>query len=598
MTSSTPTEQTAVAAAKGAANPRVRARALYWMGWTLQAIAEELKLSPNTVQSWKRREKWDDTTPVQRVESSIEMRMQQLIAKEKKSGGDFKEIDLLGRQLERTARVRKYEAGGNETDLNPKLANRNAGAGSRKKPEKNAISEEQAKVLHEAFIDSLFDYQNAWREAGALARIRNILKSRQIGATWYFGREAIDDAVQTGRNQIFLSASKAQAHVFKQYIIEFVRDAIEVELRGDPIILPNAATLYFLGTNFRTAQSYHGNLYFDEYFWVPGFQKLRKVASGMAMHKKWRQTYFSSPSSVTHEAYTFWTGAHLNKGRPKDQHIEFDTSHFALKNGVLCPDKQYRQIVTIDDAIAGGCDLFDLETLLQEYSPEEVANLLRCQFMDDVESAFPLARMMRCFVDSWDAWSDFKPLMLRPFGNRPVWVGYDPSNTGDGAGLAVVAPPLVPGGKFRILHRKQLRGSDYEAQAAEIRKLLDIYNVEHIGIDVTGIGSAVYQLVSKFFPHAKAINYSVQAKVQMVLKAQNVIDRGRLEFDAGWTDIAASFMQIRKVMTESGRLMTYEASRTDEASHADLAWATMHALINEPLEGMTGVNQSVMEMSE
>ncbi|BDZ87314.1 TPA: terminase [Escherichia coli] len=36
-------------------------------------------------------------------------------------------------------------------------------------------------------------------------------------------------------------------------------------------------------------------------------------------------------------------------------------------------------------------------------------------------------------------------------------------------------------------------------------------------------------------------------------------------------------------MTSSGRSATYEASRSEEASHADLAWATMHALLNEPL---------------
>ncbi len=28
-----------------------------------------------------------------------------------------------------------------------------------------------------------------------------------------------------------------------------------------------------------------------------------------------------------------------------------------------------------------------------------------------------------------------------------------------------------------------------------------------------------------------------------------------------------------------------KASRSEEASHADLAWATMHALFNEPLQG-------------
>ncbi len=135
----------------------------------------------------------------------------------------------------------------------------------------------------------MFDYQRVWYEAWQVERIRNLLKSRQIGATWYFAREAFIDALTTGRNQIFLSASKAQAHVFKQYIVQFAKDAAGVELKGDPMVLPNGATLYFLGTNARTAQSYHGNLYFDEYFWVPRFQELRKVASGMAIHKHWRQ---------------------------------------------------------------------------------------------------------------------------------------------------------------------------------------------------------------------------------------------------------------------------------------------------------------------
>ena len=38
-------------------------------------------------------------------------------------------------------------------------------------------------------------------------RIRNILKSRQIGATYYFAGEAFEQAVLTGDPQIFLSAS-------------------------------------------------------------------------------------------------------------------------------------------------------------------------------------------------------------------------------------------------------------------------------------------------------------------------------------------------------------------------------------------------------
>ncbi|MEJ2795956.1 oxidoreductase, partial [Iodobacter sp. LRB] len=67
-----------------------------------------------------------------------------------------------------------------------------------------------------------------------------------------------------------------------------------------------------------------------------------------------------------------------------------------------------------------------------------------------------------------------------------------------------------------------------------------------------------------------------------------------LEFDAGWTDLAAAFMAIQKTMTASGRQVTYSASRSEELSHADLAWACMHALLNEPLEGSTSTNSSFM----
>lgn len=85
-------------------------------------------------------------------------------------------------------------------------------------------------------------------------RTRMILKSRQIGATFYFAREALIDALLTGRNQIFLSASKAQAHQFKNYMQAFVQEALGRQLTGDPIVLANGAELHFLGTNYRTAQ--------------------------------------------------------------------------------------------------------------------------------------------------------------------------------------------------------------------------------------------------------------------------------------------------------------------------------------------------------
>ena len=40
---------------------------------------------------------------------------------------------------------------------------------------------------------------------------------------------------------------------------------------------------------------------------------------------------------------------------------------------------------------------------------------------------------------------------------------------------------------------------------------------------------------------------------------------------------------------------TFEASRSEEISHADIAWATMQALLHEPLAGANGANTSSME---
>lgn len=573
---------------------RRAARSLYWQGWRITDIAAHFDLPRTTVESWKTRDRWDHYSAVERVECSTEARLVQLIGKEPKAGADYKEIDLLGRQMERYARVRRYEQpGGHEGDLNQNIEKRNAGP--KRKPARNHFNEEQQSQLIERFDQQLFGYQRRWRQNALSQRIRNILKSRQIGATFYFAREALVDALETGRNQIFLSASKAQAHVFKQYIVQFAQE-VDVELKGDPIILPNGATLYFLGTNIRTAQSYHGNLYFDEYFWVYQFEALRKVASGMALHKQWRQTYFSTPSSITHDAYPFWSGSRFNKGKRKEDRVEIDTSHAGLVNGFACADGQWRHIVTVEDAVREGCDLFDLAQLRLEYNTDEWANLLMCEFIDDAESVFPLAEMQRCMVDSWEVWDDVKPFALRPFGHREVWIGYDPALTGDSAGCVVLAPPAVAGGKFRILAKMQWRGMDFAGQAEKIRQLTRQYHVSYIGIDASGVGAGVYQLVKQFFPAATAITYSVEVKNRLVLKAKDVISHGRLEFDAGWTDMAQAFMAIRKSMTASGRQSTFDAGRSDEIGHADLAWATMHALDHEPLEGSGGSNQGFLEI--
>ncbi|PKR55041.1 terminase large subunit domain-containing protein [Thalassospira marina] len=558
-------------------NDRISARNLYWQGYSCAEISRRMSIPYGTVDAWKRRDQWDDASPVIRIDSAIDTRLQKLISKEDKTDKDYREIENLSRVLERTARIRNYGKTGKEADLNPNIDKRNE-AKHKKAKGKNALTEEQVEQLVDAFEKGLFRYQVEWAKAKKY-RERNILKSRQIGATWYFAREALIDAITTGDNQIFLSASKAQAHVFKEYIIAFVRDVTDVELKGDPITLWNGATLYFLGTNSKTAQSYHGHVYLDEYAWISKFLEFRKVASAMATHKKWRKTYFSTPSTINHDAYTFWSGASFNKGKAKANRVEFDVSHMALRHGAKGPDGQWRQIVTVIDAEEAGCDLFDINQLHLEYNDQDFANLFMGEWVDDTASYFTFDELRRCLVDSWEEWEDdFSPHGKRPYGSLPVWIGYDPSESGDHASIVVVAPPKVEGGKFRVLEKMNVVGTDFHQQAEVIRQLTQRYNVTHIGIDTTTIGKGVFEMVRAFYPAAVAITYSVEVKSRMVLKAKQLISKAQIEFDSGWSDVCMAFMSIRKTSTPSGRQQTFIASRSKETGHADVAWAIMHAI--------------------
>ena len=168
-----------------------------------------------------------------------------------------------------------------------------------------------------------------------------------------------------------------------------------------------------------------------------------------------------------------------------------------------------------------------------------------------------------------------------------MWGGYDPSRTRDDASFAVILPPLKPGGKAKVVERHKWVGKSYLWQAGRIKELNDKYRFAHLGIDTTGPGIGVYEQVRQFCPTATPIVYSVQTKTALVLKALEVMEEGRLEWDAAETEIGHAFMTIRQVVTGSGQI-TYAANRTASTGHADVAWAIMHGLAAEPLARQTG----------
>ncbi|HFC8820862.1 TPA: terminase family protein [Neisseria cinerea] len=582
-------------------DPRLMARELFWQGWRISDIARHLGLNPAAVYSWKSRENWEGGSPLSRVAASAEMRLHVLIGQPKKSDADYKEMRQLFALVSGGRKADARQPDLNETaavssdgmpwdvptiDKPPRERKERERAPKAEKPVPNSFTAEQVLRLQEIFREQMFDYQRVW--LNQKVRFRNLLKSRQIGATFFFAREAFIDALTTGKNKVFLSASKAQAFQFKQYMVDMAQ-MVGVELKGADIRLANGAVLYFLGTNSRTAQGRHGDLYVDEYFWIPDFKELTRLAKPMASQKQYRITYFSTPSAVSHPAYGFWTGEQFNEGRDKSEHIRLDVSHAALSGGRACEDGQWRQIVTLDDAERMGCTLFDRNQLLLENSPAEFRQLFMCEFVEGGDNVFDFSALQKCAVDSWEAWSDFyKPFAARPVGDLPVWIGYDPADSGDAAAFVAVVPPRFAGDKFRIVERQMLRGDDFQSQAEFIRKAFERYNVRKVVIDKTGLGAAVFQLVQGFFPPVVGVNYSMQEKYLMVNKMHALMREGRVEWELDWKDFTAAFLSIRTEVTGSGRAVTYVSGRTKEMSHADVAWAALQVFYQEPLDGVSG----------
>lgn len=568
------------------------ARSLYLQRWTPKEIANELNL-PNAriIYYWAQKWHWTDMLSHESIEEAINRRILVLTHRDNKNELELKEVDSLiaqhcklmaqqSKHAEKLAAIKAQAQGSYASG--EEAAARDDNGGGKRKYRKNDISGIQQEELELFAGETLFFYQQYLR-ANKHHAIRNILKSRQIGATWYFAFEALEDAIMSGDPQIFLSASRAQAEVFRSYIVNIAQHFFGVTLTGNPIRLSNGAELRFLSTNKNTAQSYSGHLYCDEYLWVPNFAKLNEVASAMATHDKWRTTYFSTPSAKTHQGYPFWTGDEWKQGDKQRSKITFPEFDEYRDGGRLCPDGQWRYVITLEDAIDGGFNLANIERLRNKYNRDTFNMLYMCVFVDSGDSVFKFHMLEKCGVDI-EMWQDHDFSAPRPFGNREVWGGFDPARSGDTSTFVIIAPPQFEGERFRVLATFYWQGLNFNYQAGQIKELFQRYNMTYIGVDITGIGNGVFELVQNFaMRQAVAIHYGLESKNRLVMKMVDVIESQRLEWDGEQKEIPASFLAIRRTSTAKGGGMTFVADRTKETGHADVFFAIAHAIDNEPL---------------
>ncbi|MEC4728160.1 terminase family protein [Shewanella sp. D64] len=109
----------------------------------------------------------------------------------------------------------------------------------------------------------------------------------------YFGAKALNDAMLTGHNQIFLSASNLESDAIREHVIKLA-NSLGVAVTGNPIVLQNGAKLIFLLTDSQVMAAHSGNAYAINCFDDMNFSYVSNLVSSWAMLKKHRVIFFST----------------------------------------------------------------------------------------------------------------------------------------------------------------------------------------------------------------------------------------------------------------------------------------------------------------
>ncbi|RUR96448.1 terminase large subunit domain-containing protein [Pectobacterium polaris] len=225
--------------------------------------------------------------------------------------------------------------------------------------------------LHTAIERFTFPHQAVWQRVGKLNVDRTITKARQIGATAFFAREALLDALTTGRNQIFYApttggAQQARAHM--QAAAWQVGVNLSTNAAGH--VLLQDSQISFLGEKSHCAV-YSGNVYVDEFPWFKNPRAAFLIAKSMSMHKQHRRTLYGSVSD-NYSAFRVWRGDFSRLEHPQPA-LFMPGSSFGA-------DGVWRQSLTLEQAAAQGCDLHDIEEIKRECTPAEYRQFFECDW--------------------------------------------------------------------------------------------------------------------------------------------------------------------------------------------------------------------------
>ena len=394
-------------------------------------------------------------------------------------------------------------------------------------------------------------------------------KGRQLGITDASAAKCILGAFVRHRPQIVLSAAQDNANE----MLEAVRRHCKfLELIGVPeataFTTDNTEEVAWhgagrsiaaLAANARTARSFHGDVYLDEYAFHADPTGIWSAAAPMATRGDLRLRVVSTPNGATGKFYELCRGAEDKTLAGWSYHrIPLDT---ALGEGLAVDRQRLLTLVGGDERV--------------------FAEAYECAFLDANFQYLPTT-----LVDAARTWKGAQP----DLEGAEFFAGFDVGRWHDLSVLTVIA---LKNGVTWVVAIITAKRTAFRAQEKMLERAREVFGWSKLYIDKTGIGEAVAESLVEEWGEDEVVPVAFSHPVKSLmatttfkwLRAGNV----RMPKTAEGSKLRDEAVALRRVVTPSGNVV-YESPRGPEG-HGDRFWSFALALLaasGEPLPRGTG----------
>lgn len=293
-----------------------------------------------------------------------------------------------------------------------------------------------------------YGHQKELRECNK--KIRIIKKSRNIGVSFYFAFEALENAINTDRDQIMISRSMKQISNLHKYIKEFATKTLKIKLGFNSTFSSfeihksegRNTSIYFLSTwDPDSLDGFHGNVYVDEFLHMENFEKAYSENINQIPEDNDRITLFSSVGSRNHYGLKLY-----------DKLINEDSA--------TCFE------YTIHDAIKLGYDRISVDKAkIKSGSLKAFEHAYLCVPSANEGSAFSLTAIDKCYEKQKEIFSPFDPLVTIQPG----------ISSGASINSFCLCIFLVKGENYQLYKYKEYDDMLIDDVAKDIRETLSFY---------------------------------------------------------------------------------------------------------------------------